>query len=156
MSKWNRDAEREEQRIPTTAGKTENFATRNVRLITFLVCIGVFLAMFIPVGVMGIQNFLDSLEPDTGLPAMTLDDVIRLSDQDGMVTFSQITCFDGERSEWPSRGEIHYTVEIGDYILVAVADQWYEKLQFLEFSKKDSDAHVDVLTEDVREFLKKN
>ena len=156
MSKWNREAEREEQKIPTTAGKTENFATRNVRLITFLICMGVFLAMFIPVGVMGIQNFLDSLEPDTGLPAMTLEDVIRLSESRSEVTFAQITCFDGERSEWPRQGEVHYTVEIGDYVLVAVADRWHEKLQFLELSKKGSDAQVDVLNEDVREFLKNN
>ena len=38
MSKWNRKAELEEKRLPTTVGKTENFATRNVKLITFIIC----------------------------------------------------------------------------------------------------------------------
>ena len=50
MSKYNRTAEREERKLPDTAGKTENFVTRNVKLITFLICMGVFLALFIPGG----------------------------------------------------------------------------------------------------------
>ena len=39
-----------------TVGKTENFFTRNVKLITFLICLGVFLAFFGPITVFTIIN----------------------------------------------------------------------------------------------------
>ena len=112
------------------------------------------MALFIPVGVIGFQDFLDSLEPDTGLPTMTLEDVVRLSDNGKNTTFAQITAYDGERSDWTSLGEIHYVVDFEEYTLTAIADKWHEELQFLELTRKGTGEKVDVINGDVREFLK--
>jgi hypothetical protein len=45
-----------------TVGKTETFGTRNVKLITFLVCLGVFLAFFGPWSVMRIMEWVEMQE----------------------------------------------------------------------------------------------
>ena len=62
MNRWKKDQAPKPSRFEDTKGETETFATRNVRLITFLVCIGVFLAVFIPIGVVGISQYRDWFE----------------------------------------------------------------------------------------------
>ncbi|MBQ8212880.1 MAG: hypothetical protein IJZ80_02630 [Clostridia bacterium] len=47
MSHWKKD--RADEPYRTETAKTENFFTRNVKLITFLVTVGVFLAVFGPI-----------------------------------------------------------------------------------------------------------
>ena len=42
---------------PDTTGKTETFFTRNVKLITFLICIAVFLGIFGPLSVFHIYRY---------------------------------------------------------------------------------------------------
>ena len=42
-----------------TKGETETFVTRNVKLITFIICMAVFLAFFIPIAVIGFNDFIE-------------------------------------------------------------------------------------------------
>ena len=156
MSRWNRKAELEEEELPTTVGKTENIFTRHVKLITFLVCMAVFLAGFIPVAVIGINDFIEWTKPDSDLPTMTQEDVIKLSEQQGEIFFSQITCYAGESGEFTH--QTSYTVPVeGGYYLVAYADKWnHNKLDYLVIHKEGSDIKADVLRDDIRNFFRRN
>ena len=156
MSKWNRRAEREEAKIPTTVGKTENFATRNVKLITFIICMAVFLAFFIPIAVIGFNDFIEMTKPKSDLPTMTQEDVIKLSEQNGEVFFSQITCYAGESGDFGF--ETHYTAPVeGGYYVVAVADKGNNnKLLYLYIHKEGTTTKADVLRDDIRYFFRRN
>ena len=155
MSRWNRKPEVEEEDLPATVGKTENFFTRHVKLITFLLCMTVFLAGFIPVAVIGINDFIEWTKPDSDLPVMTKEDVIKLSEQNE-VFFSQITCYQGETGDFGY--EIHYTAPVEDgYYVVAVADKYANnKLLYLYVHKEGTTVKADVLRDDIREFFRRN
>ena len=56
-----------------TVGKTENFFSRNVKTITFCLTLAAFLAVFIPIGVIGIDKLDELFDPARNLPEMTLE-----------------------------------------------------------------------------------
>ncbi len=153
MNRWKKtvDEKAERKREKDTAGKTETFATRNVRLITFLVCISVFLAVFIPVGFWGFQTVQGWMEKDER-PQMTLADVVSLSERNGELYLSDLTGFVGEQETYDMG--IHYSIEIEPrYYLRAVADVATQKLYYFEMVDLETQEKVDILTEDVRAFL---
>ena len=148
MNRWKKTEKNEEK---DTAGKTENFGTRNVRLITFLVCISVFLAVFIPVGFWGFHAVQDWFEKDER-PQMTLSDVVYLSERTGDLYLSDLTGYAGEQETYDAG--IHYSIEIEQrYYLRAVADVATKKLYYFEMVDFETQEKVDILTEDVRAFL---
>ena len=63
---------------PDTAGKTENFFTNHVKLITFLICLGVFLAIFGPISVFRIRDYIE--EKRAIANAMTVQDILELAE----------------------------------------------------------------------------
>lgn len=136
---------------PDAAGKTETFFTRHVRLITFLICTGVFLVLFLPMAIFGIDMVIDWAERDER-PQMTVEDVIRLSETNRDLYLSDLTVYEGELSEFEY--ETHYVIEIAPrYYLRAVAELNTNKIVYFQMVNFDNDQRVDVLKEDVRAFL---
>lgn len=105
-----------------TVGKTETFFSANVRLMTFLIVIGLFLVIFIPVGIIGINDFLASAEEkNDGKLEITPAQVLILASQVEPLRMNQLTRFKGE---W-ERGESgdYYYMSIGErYLVLAIAD----------------------------------
>lgn len=135
-----------------TAGKTENFFSRNVKLITFCVTIAVFLAVFIPIGVIGIEKMGDLLDPARKLPEMTLEDVVALSERTDTLFLEDISCYRGEKGDWTIG--IVYTVYIGEeYILRGTASHVDLRLESCILYNVITEKGVDVLKDDVRAFL---
>ena len=99
MSRWDKNSEdyfrnrspKKRRQEVDTAGQTETFLTRNVRLITFLICLSVFLAFFGPWSVFRIMEYLEA-KNDTRIP-MTEADLITLSELDRELYYTDIKGF---------------------------------------------------------------
>ncbi len=132
-----------------TAGQTENFFTRHVKLITFLVTVGLFLVVVGPILIFGVAQ--DWMEPHD-LPKMKVEDVIALSEQNTNLKLSQFTCFEGEMQEW-SFGD-YYVIEIGSrYTLVCGADPKTEVVFYCELKDSVTERQLDVMNEDMRAYF---
>lgn len=145
---------------PSKESSTETFVTRNVRLITFLICMAVFLAIAGPWSVFRIRDAVLSYREDQRTD-MTVQDVIALSKAKETPTLSAVEKYQGERSKWGN--EIHYTVEIeGQYLLYAVADSktqntLYLTLTHLNCEESENDARMaDVLKDDIAAFIQRH
>ena len=132
-----------------TAGKTENFFTRHVKLITFLVTVGLFLVIVGPILIFGVTH--DWMKPHE-LPEMTVEDVITLSEQNTSLKLSQFTCFEGEMQEW-GFGD-YYVIEIdARYTLVCGADPQTQVVFYCELKDSVTEQQLDVLNEDMRAYF---
>ncbi len=134
-----------------TTGKTETFFSRHVKLITFLICIGVFLAIFAPIAVLEAHDYLTGLNLKTK-PDMMLVDVVRFSEQNGKVYAKQFEEFDCEIHK--SGDTVIYSADIETcYSFYAVADSSTGKVTAFYLTDKERDETVNVLTDNVKAFL---
>lgn len=150
-----------------TAGKTENFFTRNVRLITFLVCIAVFLAFFGPYTVFKIIAYIEERQDTRSV--MSEEELIALSELDRDLYYSDIKGFkgtediktitvsDGGGGTEVKEVEIYYYFEVGeDYSALAIAEIDTEKIIYFQVSNVNNQWRADVLKDDIRSFLAGN
>ena len=153
-----------------TVGKTENFFTRNVKLITFLICLGVFLAFFGPITVFTIINYIE--ERADNRPIMTEEELIALSELDRDLYFSDIEKFKGTKDiksyKYPveveggtemreEEVEIYYYLDIGeDYNALVISEIDTGKIIYFRLSNKNNQWKADVLKDDIRSFLAGN
>lgn len=145
---------------PSKDSSTETFFTANVRLITFLICMAVFLALAGPWSVFRIRDAV--LEYREGKrTSMTVQQVIALSEAAGTPVLSDVDKYRGERSDWDD--EIHYTVKIEDeYLLYAVADAATQKITYMTLTHlncgaNESDARTaDVFGDDIAAFVRQH
>lgn len=160
----------EDPKHKDTAGKTENFFTRNVKLITFLICVGVFLAFFGPITVFTIINYIE--ERADNRPVMTEEELIALSELDRDLYFSDIEKFKGTKDvksyKYPveveggtemreEEVEIYYYLDIGeDYTALAISEIDTGKIIYFQLSNKKTLWKADVLKDDIRSFLAGN
>ena len=158
MSRWKKEIDETSRsessgRYYATAGQTENFFSRNVRLITFLITIGVLLVILGPIAVLEAKDYF---VPDyDSRPQMTKGDVIRLSQLDGYIPHSAITKFACVEDDHDY--EVYYYIDIEpSYKLLAIAEKKSGVLIYCQLSNLDTGESVDVLSEDVEAFFKTN
>ncbi len=152
--KYRKEAEPHRHDQPDTAGKTETFFTRHVKLITFLICMSVFLTVFIPVAYFGIDMVIDWTQRDERAQ-MTVENVIYLSELERDLYLSDLTAYQGELSEYDY--ETHYAIEIEPhYYIRAVAENRTEKLIYFEIVSTKTGVQISILTDDVRAFFNSN
>ena len=157
----------EDPKHKDTAGKTENFFTRNVRVITFVICIAVFLAFFGPLTVFTVAKYIKG-QQDTR-PIMSEEELIELSELDRDLYYSDIKKFKGTEDiksiALPSENggtqlkevEIYYYFEVGEhYSALAIAEIDTEKIVYFQLSNTKNQWRADVLKDDVRSFLAGN
>ena len=131
--------------------KPEGFASRNVKVITFLVCLAVLLILIGPVNIFWLQR-RTGLEPGEVRGAeMTEDDVIRLSERGAQLRLSDLEAF--SRSVSTSENFTIYTITFDSYLLMAVSTAGEEQVRVCTLTHIGSEADVDVLTGDVRAFF---
>lgn len=129
--------------------KPESFASRHVKVITFIVCMAVFFVLCGPVNVFWLWQRKHDGYVD-GIP-MTQADLIRLSEQENLRTIADLQKYEGQRSDGENR--IFYTIEFDHYILLCIGDK--NTMQVLTCSLEDTETEdqVDVLTGNVRAFF---
>ncbi len=140
-----------------TAGKTENFFTRNVRLITFLCCLAVFLTFFGPISIFYIDDYIESLEQDTRRD-MTLEDLRSVSDAGRTLNMRALEQFKGEKSENGEGTEstVTYNIPVGErYFLMAGFYAESGKVYYLTLTDLEAHTDLDLLdrTSDLEAFL---
>lgn len=129
--------------------KPEGFASRNVKVITFAVCIAVFLLLFGPVNIFYLSRM--SHVEKVGSAKMTESDIRRLSALGEKLTMSDLKRFEGSFSE-NDRSAI-YTVQFDHYLLYAVEDTETGRIVVCLLTDASTEESVNVLSGDVSAFL---
>ncbi len=148
MNRWKKQEKPTPSRYEDTKGQTESFATRNVRLITFLVCMGVFLAAFIPLGVVGVSKFSDWIK-NKELPALTVNDVVRFSEREDVIKLSDLTKYQGDVQDYAEHDTV-FVAEFGHYHVRAVANKSTEIVDVFIMIDTETGKQYDVLKDDLR------
>ena len=151
--KYSRSTDRDRKRGPDTAGKTENFFSRNVRLITFLICVGVFLGFFVPIVAYETIDYLMTAR-DTR-PEMTLNDVLQLSEQKGKISESQIQKFKSTNEDVQAATVYYYFDISPHYHVLAIADKNTKMLIYCQLTNFETGETADMLVDDIYAFLNK-
>lgn len=144
-----------------TAGKTETFFTRHVRLITFLICMAVFFCTFVPLALWGPVNVFDLLQScneNEGREAMTVEDLHSVARKNKSLMITDLDRFIADTSKGEQAGlqYVIYQIDVGDrYLLTASFNEASGRVYFLTLTDLKTDAYLDLL-EDYRkldEFL---
>ena len=134
--------------LPEAAGKTESFFTRNVRVITFLICIAVFLAFFGPVSVFTVGKIIEKRTNQK--QAMTVEESLKLAENPDEVTFDLLRRYEGRFNETETM-QVYY-IEFDCYLILAAQNKEKGILSvFLE--NLDSGVRINFLKDDVRAFF---
>ena len=149
MSRWGINKHREEA-ISCAPQKTETFLTRHVRLITFLVCITVFLFLFWPIAMPEMRKL--SHEGDLR-SQMTVSDVLRIADLGTRLQASELDQYVGTKVEM-DYGDYYYIDVEPHYQMLAVFHKDTGLLLFCHLSDKVTDEKIDLLKNDAEDFLK--
>ena len=139
-----------------TAGKTETFFTRNVKLITFLICICVIFSPFVYVYIM------DTIE-DKRLekrPEMTVDELVFIAERAKDLRQRDLDKFEGYLTESEMQGMKYamYRIPIlheKDLVLSVSFDASMDYVFHLKLIYQDTRKELDLLTEahKLEEFL---
>ena len=114
--RWKRDPAPERgEEAGAPVGK-EGFFSRNVRVITFLVCVAIFLALFGPFSVFTIKKMIDSHD---GRPALTVAEAEKLFEDPSALTFDKLLSYRGTNSETESREVCQIEFGDGAYMIYA-------------------------------------
>ena len=104
---------------PDTAGETETFWTRNVKLITFLICLFLFLAFFGPVSVFHIVDCAQ--ESREARNAMTVEEVLTFADQRRSLSITQFEDYEGDEQNWGFG--TYYFINAGENFRITVGSE---------------------------------
>ena len=151
--KYTRSSNKDRQRGPDTAGKTENFFSRNVRLITFLICVSAFLALFVPIVAYETIDYLKMARDMR--PEMTLNDVLKLAEQNGKISEAQIQKFKTTSEDIQAATTYYYFDISPHYHVLAIADKNTKMLIYCQLTNFETGETADMLVDDIYAFLNK-
>lgn len=135
------------KREQETVGKTETFFSRNVRLITFLICMAVFFGTVGPWSVFKIYEYIGQAQ-DTRVE-MTLSDLHTLAARSASLTQKDLDGFYGERDVRTVDGievEVYYQIPIGqEYSLFATSVTSTGRIMYLQLTDLNTFERIDLL-----------
>lgn len=131
--------------------KTENFFSRNVKLITFLITVGVFLAVFGPIMMLEAKDYFG--QENDGRPQMTAYDLTLLSEQ-GAINLNRLTKYACEESEPDGQNFVMIQIDIEPcYKLFASASKGTGAVEYCKILNLETNEEIDVLTTDMRVYF---
>ena len=127
----------------------ENFFSKHVRLITFLITVGVFLVLFMPLAIPEIKEYwgqyADMRDP------MTIQRLVVLSEQDAIAE-RQLTEYKSKVDD--SEYETYYYFDIDPhYQVIAVVDKNTRLVIYCNLLNEKTGERIDVLQADLRAYL---
>ena len=129
-----------------TKGETETFLSRNVRLITFLICIALFLGVFGPLSVFHISEYIKQ-QSDPRVE-MTPQDLLTLAQKLPTVRPEDLSGFVGECGHNEIAGMKYelYQIYVGDrYFLMASFNQQTGEPFYLSLTDFKTNEKLDLL-----------
>ena len=137
-------------------GKTETFFTRNVKLITFLICVAVILAPFV---VTYIQDVVEARR-EAELPKMTVDELTYIADIGGDLRQRNLSKYEDYREEIDMQGMKYASYRIPvvherDIYLSISFDASLDHIFHLNLMDMDTREELDLLSyaDKLEEFL---
>ena len=132
-----------------TKGKTETFFTRHVRLITFLITLGVLLAVFLPIAYMEAKEYYG--QHSDSRPKMEIYDLVILSEQPEILPkqLTKYACIESKKTGFSLieiEIEPHYTV-------YASVDAETGTVVYCSLLNHETNEKIDVLTADLRAYF---
>ncbi|MBR3895066.1 MAG: hypothetical protein IKJ35_07960 [Clostridia bacterium] len=132
-----------------TKGKTETFFTRHVRLITFLITLGVLLAAFLPIAYMEAREYYGQHKDSR--PKMQIYDLVTLSEQPE-IWRKQLIKFAGTESKQKGFSLIEMEID-PHYTVYASADAQTGEIVYCSLLNHKTNEKIDVLTADLRAYF---
>ena len=153
---------RESEQLPPeeqTAGKTETFFTSHIRLITFLVCLGLFLVFLGPVSIWQISEWVQEAEQaeeeESYLPLSAL---LAIADKGAQAGWKDFRAFGKSEAVNDEDGYVSWNLQVKDepfYVIVG----GYGTLnppQTIRVYSLISGESVDLFRDDVQAFIEQN
>ena len=134
------------QRKPAEEEPTrhEGFAGRNVKVITFAVCMVLFFAFFGPLSFFRIRDCAEKREAKK-LPELTVENIIDFCNDKTLLTMNRLRNYRGVYK--PADKGNTYTAEFSHYMLLAFEDPATGKMTFCEVTDLQTEARLDLLGE---------
>ncbi len=135
-----------------TVGKTETFFTRNVKLITFLICVVVILSPFV---LTYIQDTLENKRLEKR-PEMTVENLIAIAERGDDLRQRDLSSFVGYRTEVEMQGMKYamYRIPIvhEDNLVLSISfDASLDYVFHLKLINQDTKEELDLLSDEVRD-----
>lgn len=135
-----------------TAGKTETFFTRNVKLITFLICVVV---IFSPFVLTYIQDTIEDKRLEKR-PEMTVDNLVAIAERGDDLRQRDLSSFVGYRTEVEMQGMKYamYRIPIvheDDLVLSISFDASLDYVFHLKLINQDTKEELDLLSDEVKD-----
>ena len=135
-----------------TAGKTETFFTRNVKLITFLICVVVILSPFV---LTYIQDTIEDKRLEKR-PEMTVDNLVAIAERGDDLRQRDLSNFVGYRTEVEMQGMKYamYRIPIiheDDLVLSISFDASLDYVFHLKLINQDTKEELDLLSDEVKD-----
>ena len=140
-------------------GKTENFATRNVKLITFLVCLAVFLVFLGPLSVWRISEMVnDKQEADQVAAQMPLGALLAVADKGADASWKDFRAYTKDESINDKDGYVGWTLQIQNEPFYVIVGGYGTKVppQTIRVYSLITGESVDLFRDDVRAFVEQN
>lgn len=141
-----------EEKRDQPAGKTESFFNRNVRLITFLICLAILLALIGPFSIFRIREWIESRQSEGKI--LTAEDVVRFASEPSSVRFENFRKYDGMYNEG-KYVKYYYISFDSHYLLVVTADKETDEIKVCMVSDMNSDNEADLMKDDIPAFFRK-
>ena len=146
-----------EQKQIDTAGRTENFFSRNVKLLTFLICVSIILAPFV---IVYINDYIENAREESR-PEMTVQELFLVAERGQDLRRGDLSKFEGYCIESDMQG-MHYAmyripiVHEDKYILSVSFDASLNYVFHLDLINMETREKLDLFTEadELEGFLK--
>ena len=131
-----------------TAGRTENFFTRNVKLLTFFICVAVILAPFVIVYI----NDVIEEKREASLPDMTVDELVLIAEKSTDLRQRDLAKFEGYRTENEEQGMKYAMYRIPvlheERMVLSISfDASLDYVFYLQLMNLETQEKLDLLTE---------
>lgn len=120
----------------------ESFAGRNVKVITFIVCMVIFFAFFGPLSFFRIRDCAEQKRSEA-LPELTVENMIDFANDPSLLTMKRLRTYRGVWSE----GDIGntFSTQFGHYIFLAYEDKQSGQMTFCQVTDINTDTRLDLL-----------
>ena len=139
-----------------TAGKTETFFSRNVKLITFLICIAIILSPFV---ITYIQDVMETRR-EAELPQMTVDELVFIAERGNDLRQRDLSKYEDYREEIDMQGMKYASYRIPvlhekDLYLSISFDMTMDYVFYVNLTDLDTREELDLLSQadQIEEFL---
>ena len=133
----------------------EGFASKNVKVITFVICITAFLLLFGPVTIFRLISHYS--EKDMPGQAMTAETLLQIAERGRSLTMEDLQRYEGELSDSDER--TYYYIQFDRYMILGVQNKETKRLDFCTLTDEKTSDTLDLMrdgTEALKEFLKEH